>query len=249
MLAAAAVAAGPSCSGAADPGPGDPTAGSITVFAAASLTEAFTTIGADFEAANPGTEVRFNFAASSALATQLAQDAPADVFAAADTATMARARTAGVVTEPTEFARNSLAVIVAAGNPKAIGSVGDLARPDLTVVLAAPQVPLGAYTGELFAKAGLVVTPRSYEPDAKAVVAKVVAGEADAGVVYRTDVAAAGRRAAAVPVPDDLDVTATYPIAVTSAAPNPAVARRFVAHVTGAAGRAALERAGFTVAP
>ena len=257
LLAALGLAVtGAACSTTAEPspsgGPGPATAsptGSITVFAAASLTEAFTRIGEDFEASHPGTEVRFNFGSSSALATQLSQGAPADVFAAADDATMARAAAAEAVTAPIAFATNTLAVLVAPGNPRAVGSVRDLARSDLTVVLAAPQVPLGAYTAEVLRRAGVAVTPRSLETDAKAVVAKVVAGEADAAVVYRTDVVAAGRRAEGVAIADALNVTASYPIAVATAAPNPAVARLFVAHVTGPEGRTALEQAGFTAAP
>jgi len=249
------VVSGTGCGTTADPSPaGAPGAttaptGSITVFAAASLTEAFTRIGAGFEAANPGTEVRFNFGSSSALATQLSQGAPADVFAAADETTMARAAAAEAVAAPATFATNTLAVLVAPGNPRAVGTVRDLARSDLTVVLAAPQVPLGGYTAVVLRNAGVTVTPRSLEADAKAVVAKVVAGEADAAVVYRTDAVAAGHRATTVAIADDLNVTANYPIAVATAAPNPAVARLFIAYVGGPEGRAALAQAGFTAAP
>ncbi len=218
----------------------------IVVFAAASLTGAFTEIGQRFEAEHPDTTVTFNFAGSSALATQLAEGAPADVFAAADEATMAKlAATGGVAGSPTVFATNELAIIVAPGNPKAVRSLADLARPGLLVVLAAPQVPAGTYTQQALGRAGVTLAPVSRENDVKAVAAKVVSGEADAGIVYRTDVEAAGGRAAGVAIPATFNVTARYPIAVTTHAPDPDDAAAFVAIVAGPVGQDILARAGF----
>lgn len=215
----------------------------LTVFAAASLTEAFAQLGKDFEAEHRGARVVFNFAASSALVTQINQGAPADVFASADEASMQKVVGAG---PPAVFARNKLAIIVGKGNPKKIASLGDLASPNLIVVTAAPQVPAGAYAAQVLQKAGVVLTPKSYEADVKAVVTKVASGEADAGLVYRTDVQAAAAKAEGVAIPDDLNVLAAYPIVVTKAAANPATAQAFVAYVTGPQGQATLATFGFT---
>jgi molybdate transport system substrate-binding protein len=224
--------------------------GNLTVFAAASLTEAFTEIGKAFETANPGAKVTFNFAASSALVGQINEGAPADVFASADEANMkkltdARANAAAPVT----FAKNKLTIIVGKGNPKNIGSVKDLADPNLIVVTAAPQVPIGAYAQQVFTKAGITVTPKSLEENVKAVVTKVTAGEADAGIVYTTDVKAAGDQADGVAIPDDVNVIAVYPVAATKSAPNAAAAQAFIGHLTGRAGQATLEKFGFFAAP
>ncbi len=220
--------------------------GAITVFAAASLTEAFTRIGKDFEAANPEATVMFNFAASSALAAQIAQGAPADVFASADDATLNRLIDAGGTSgAPVTFARNTLAVIVGRGNPAHIASINDLTDPELIVVLCGPQVPIGAYSVQVFEKAGITVTPRSLEADVKSVVTKVAAGEADAGIVYATDVRAAGEQAQGVAIPAALNVEASYPMTVTRDAPNAAAANLFVRYVMSDAGRATLVSFGF----
>ena len=241
LLATAACAGGSDAASA-----GDGTGHEIVVFAAASLTGAFTELRRRFEDDHPGTTVTFNFAASSALVAQLAEGAPADVFAAADEATMAKlTATGGVTGTPTVFATNQLAIIVAPGNPEAIRSLADLARPGLLVVLAAPQVPAGAYAQQALDRAGVTVTPVSRENDVKAVAAKVIAGEADAGIVYRTDVEAAGGRATGVAIPATLEVTARYPIAVTAGAAHPATAAAFLATVTGPVGQDILARAGF----
>jgi molybdate transport system substrate-binding protein len=220
--------------------------GDLTVFAAASLTDAFDDIGKSFEADNPGAEVTFNFAASSALVSQVNEGAPVDVYASADEANMHKLTDAGNNgAAPVAFAKNKLTVIVAKGNPKRIASVNDLTDPDLIVVTAAPQVPIGAYAQQVFTKAGITVTPKSLEADVKAVVTKVTSGEADAGIVYTTDVKAAGDKAEAVAIPDDLNVIATYPIAVTKASSNAAAARAFITYVTGSKGQATLAEYGF----
>ena len=190
--------------------------GQITVLAAASLTESFTAIGKAFEAAHPGTKVVFSFGASSTLATQITQGAPADVFASADTATMDKLTTAGLNgAAPVTFATNLLSIITGPGNPKGITGLADLARADLKLVLCDPSVPCGRYAAQSLAKAKVTATPVSLEQNVKGVVTKVTAGEADAGIVYTTDVKAAGAKAAGVAIPADQNVVATYPIAST----------------------------------
>jgi molybdate transport system substrate-binding protein len=218
----------------------------VTVFAAASLTEAFRSMGRDFEAAHSGTTVEFNFASSSTLARQIVEGAPADVFASADEENMQRATAAGEIADTAQvFARNRLAIIVTRGNPKHVTGLADLGRPGMTIALAAPAVPVGRYAAEAFAKAGVPVPAGSNEADVKAVVTRVSMGEADAGVVYTTDVAAGGDRIEAVSIPDAHNVLARYPIAALKRAPNGAGARAFVAHVLSPAGRRALTGSGF----
>ena len=178
--------------------------GDITVLAAASLTDSFKEIGTAFEAANPGAKVTFSFAASSALATQVNQGAPADVFASADTANMDKVTAssgAGTAAPPVTFATNKLQIITAKGNPKGITGVADLAKPGLIYVTAAPEVPIGAYAKQVLDKAKVTVTPKSLEADVKAIVNKVTLDEADAGIVYTTDVKAAGDKAVGVDYP------------------------------------------------
>mgnify|MGYP001825312684 FL=1 len=229
--------------------PDDPASGDavdVTVFAAASLSAAFTEIGDVFMAANPGAEVRFNFAGSSDLAAQIGEGAPADVYASADVANMDKLVAAGAAaTEPVVFATNAAAIIVESGNPEGITDVGDLADDDLVVVQCALEVPCGAYAAEILANAGVDVTPKSYEANVNAVVTKITVGEADAGIVYRTDVLAADDAADGVVLPDDINVVADYPIVVTETSADPDGAGAFVETVLGAAGRDILERHGF----
>jgi molybdate transport system substrate-binding protein len=219
--------------------------GEITVFAAASLTDAFTELGAAFEAAHPDTAARFSFAGSSDLVAQIEAGAPADVFAAADLDTMDRLVASGHAGAPERFATNRLAIITAAGNPEGITAVADLAAPDLVVVTCAAEVPCGAYSQELFANAGVSVTPRSYEENVKGVANKVTLGEADAGIVYTTDVVAAGDRAAGVDIPADVNVVADYPIVATAGAADPEAAAAFVDFVLDPEGQAILADHGF----
>lgn len=222
----------------------DDTSSTIDVFAAASLTSAFTAIGDQFMAANPGTEISFNFAASSELAAQIVEGAPADVFAAADLSSMERLVDNGdVVVEPRVFATNRAAIIVGAGNPKGIDSVDDLTDEDLVVVQCAPEVPCGAYTNLVHANAGVTVVPDSFERNVKAVVAKVTLGEADAGIVYVTDVMAAGDDAEGVEIPADINVTADYPIAGVGRSDDDAIS--FIEFVLGEQGRLILADHGF----
>jgi molybdate transport system substrate-binding protein len=216
------------------PAGGDPVAGAITVFAAASLTEAFAKIGSDFHALHPAATVRFNFAGTSTLVTDLDQGAQADVFASADQASMDAVTRAGLAGGSSAvFARNRLEIVVEPGNPKRISGLADLARPGLIVLLAAPTVPAGRYAAEALQAAGVTVTPASQETDVKSVVSKVALGEADAGIAYVTDVKAGGSSVAGVAIPDPDNVTATYPAAVVKGASNPVGARAFLDYLLG----------------
>jgi molybdate transport system substrate-binding protein len=220
--------------------------GEVVVFAAASLTEAFSDIGDAFEAARPDTTVTFNFAGSSELAAQIVEGAPVDVFASADSPNMTKITDAGVhAGPPLPFATNRPEIIVAPGNPLGVTGVADLARPDLVVVTCAPEVPCGSYAADVFAAAGVDVEPASYERSVKAVVTKVELGEADAGIVYATDVAAADGEADGVEIPTDLGVLAEYPIVPLVSAPNPAAGREFISFVLGDEGQRILIDHGF----
>lgn len=221
--------------------------GDVVVFAAASLTEAFTEIGEAFEAAHPGASVTFSFAASSELAAQILEGAPADVYASADTNNMAKLVDVGAnAAEPTVFATNRSAIVVAEGNPLDIMGIVDLADPELVLVTCAPEVPCGSYATQIFERAGVEVTPDSYEENVKAVVTKVRLGEADAGIAYTTDVTAAGDDVDGVEIPDEANVVADYPIAVTTEATNPAGGQAFVDLVLSDTGQAILTNYGFS---
>lgn len=221
--------------------------GDVTVFAAASLTEAFTELGGVYEIDHPGAEVTFNFSSSSDLVTQINEGAPADVYASADPDNMAKLTDAdGAKGEPHVFATNRLEIIVESDNPERITSLEDLADPDLIVLLGAPEVPVGKYAAEVLDVAGVSVTARSLEEDVKAVVQKVRLGEADAGIVYVTDVRAAGNNAEGVEIPDDVNIAAEYPITVIADAPNAEGAAAFVDLVLSAEGQELLHTYGFT---
>ncbi len=227
-------------------GPAADRSGTTTVFAAASLTTAFTELGEAFMAVNPDTEVTFSFAGSSELVAQIREGAPADVFASADLVNMAALSDSGLTADDSAiFATNVAEIIVAPGNPDEISGVADLANDDLVVVQCASEVPCGSYAEQVFANVGVAVTPSSYERNVNAVVTKVVLGEADAGIVYRTDVIAAGDDAEGVPIPEDVNVVARYPIALVADAPNAQGARSFVDFVLSAAGQAILVDVGF----
>jgi molybdate transport system substrate-binding protein len=220
--------------------------GDITVFAAASLTDAFTEVGAAFTAANPDAKATFSFDASSALVQQITEGAPADVIASADTANMDKLTEAGLNgTEPVIFATNLLTIIVAPGNPEGIAGVADLANSDLITVICAPEVPCGRYADEIFTKAGVTVTPDSLEQNVRGVVTKVTAGEADAGIVYVTDVIAAGDDAAMVEIPADINVLAEYPIATTKDSTNAEAGEAFIDFLTGSDGQVIMAEYGF----
>lgn len=219
--------------------------GSITVFAAASLTEAFNQIGTQFEAAHPGVKVTFSYAASSALATQITAGAPADVFASASTKNMDQVVTAGYLSNPTTFVKNVMEIAVPPSNPAGVASVADLARPTVKVALCQPQVPCGATAAKVFTNANITVKPVTLEPDVKSVLSKVELGEVDAGVVYVTDVKAAGAKVTGVPIPADFNASTSYPIAALAKSGNADAAAAFVAYVLSPAGESLLTAAGF----
>ena len=219
--------------------------GAITVFAASSLKESFTAIGTAFGAANPGTKVGFNFGASSTLATQITQKAPADVFASASQKTMDTVTTAGAASGPTVFAVNTMEIATPASPTVPVTSLADLAKPGVKVVICQKDVPCGAAAAKLFTQNNLTVTPVSEEVDVKAVLSKVVLGEADAGIVYVTDVLAAGAKVKGITIPADVNASTTYPIAALSASKSPDLAKAFVDEVRSADGATALTGAGF----
>jgi molybdate transport system substrate-binding protein len=220
--------------------------GTVTVFAAASLTDSFTQLGKDFEAANPGTTVTFSFAGSSALATQIDQGAPADVFASASPASMKVVTDAGNGDgTPTTFVKNQLVIAAPEGNPKGIQGLSDLAKPGVKVALCAAQVPCGAAATKALDSAGVSITPVTLEQDVKAALSKVTLGEVDAALVYRTDARAAAADVDGIEFPESANAINDYPITVLKNAPNRAGARAFVAYVLSDKGKAVLTAAGF----
>jgi molybdate transport system substrate-binding protein len=220
--------------------------GTVTVLAAASLTETFTTIGRDFESANPGVTVTFSFGGSSGLARQITSGAPADLFAAASPATMKTVTDAGVAAgEPVTFAKNQLVIAVAKGNPEGIGTLSALANPRLKVALCAEQVPCGAAAKKALTAAGVTVTPVTQEQDVKAALSKVRLGEVDAALVYRTDARAAAADVDGVEFPESATAINSYPIVALKTAPNAAGAAAFVAYVQSGPAQAVLTGAGF----
>ncbi|MEU8820221.1 molybdate ABC transporter substrate-binding protein [Actinoplanes sp. NPDC048796] len=220
--------------------------GAVTVFAAASLTESFTTIGKQFEAAHPGTAVTFNFAGSSALATQINQGAPADVFASAAAKNMTAVTGAGnAAGPPATFVKNQLVIAVAKGNPKKIGALADLSGRGIKVALCAEEVPCGAAAGKALDAAGVKVTPVTYEQDVKAALSKVKLGEVDASLVYRTDAKAAAADVGAVEFPESAQAVNDYPIVLLKDARNASGGQAFIDYVLSADGTKVLEEAGF----
>jgi molybdate transport system substrate-binding protein len=223
--------------------------GDLTVFAAASLTEAFTDLQTALRSSDPDLALTYSFAGSGMLVTQVQQGAPADVVATADKATMQKLVDAGLVEQPTIFAGNELEILVAPGNPLGIKTLQDLARSDIKVVLGDETVPAGRYAAQILGTAGVTVQPVSKETDVKAAVAKVTSGEADATIVYVTDVKAAGSKATGVVIPAADNVVASYPIAVVSATKHHAAAAVFVNEAVSGDGQKALRARGFLPPP
>jgi molybdate transport system substrate-binding protein len=219
--------------------------GTITVLAAASLTEAFTTLGKQFEAAHPGTKVVFSFGPSSGLATQITQGAPADVFASASRKNMDQVTSAGAASSPTVFVKNTMEIAVPPSNPAHISSVADLAKPGVKVALCQAQVPCGSVAATVFGNAKVKVKPVTLEADVKSVLSKVTLGEVDAGVVYVTDVRSAGEKVKGIEIPADVNAATAYPIAGLTKAPNAAGAKAFVDYVLSVAGASVLTQDGF----
>ena len=226
--------------------------GTITVSAAASLTEAFTKMGTDFQKANPGTTVTFNFAASSALVQQIQGGAPADVFASADGTNMQKLVSGGQVTaEPTVFAANELTIVVKKGNPKNVKSLADLAELDV-VSLCADAVPCGKYAQQALSQAGVTIPPEKITKgaDVKTTLAAVSTGDADAAIVYTTDAKAAGTSVQAVRIPAWLNVYAIYPIAPIAASENQDLANAWIKYtVSSRRGQKTLQSFGFLPPP
>lgn len=220
----------------------------LMVLAAASLKEIFESLREPFRVLHPNASTTLSFESSATLVTQVQQGLEADVIATADEATMERLVSAELLDEPPQvFALNELAIIVEQGNPGNVQSLSDLARPDLKVVLAAEEVPAGAYALQALDAADVEVQPVSLEEDVKAVVGKVSLGEADAGIVYVTDAKAAGSAVSTVLIPQEHNVVARYPIAILGEAPNESLAEDFVALVLSEDGRRALSEAGFSL--
>ncbi|TFD74008.1 molybdate ABC transporter substrate-binding protein [Cryobacterium fucosi] len=218
----------------------------LTVFAAASLTGTFTALADRFEAAHPGVRVTLNFAGSADLVTQITEGAPADVFAAADTRSMDRLAAAGLVAgKPVVFATNTLEIAVPPGNPAGIATFADLARPGVAVVACAPQVPCGAAAAKIEAATGITLAPVSEENAVTDVLGKVSTGEADAGLVYITDVTAAGGAVRGIPFPESDRAVNRYPIAVVAGSAQAKLGASFARFVTDPGGRKILSAAGF----
>jgi molybdate transport system substrate-binding protein len=219
--------------------------GTITVFAASSLMGTFTELGKQFEAANPGDTVQFSFGASSTLATQITNGAPADVFASASTKNMAQVVTAGDAANPQNFAKNVMEVAVPPSNPAKVTSVTDLAKSSVKVALCQPLVPCGVVAAAVFKKAGITVKPVTLQPDVKSVLTQVELGNVDAGMVYVTDVMAAGAKVKGVTIPANDEASTLYPIANISKSNNLSIAQAFVAYVLSPTGQQVLTAAGF----
>jgi len=220
--------------------------GTLVVFAATSLTDAFDQIGAQFHQANPGVTVKFNYNGSSSLATSINQGAPADVFASAAPSNMATVTDAGnAAGAPKTFAANQGEIMVGKGNPDHITSVSQLANPAVKVVVCAPEVPCGAVATAIFKNADVSVKPVSEETNVGGVVTKVTLGEADAGIVYVTDVKANAAKATGVPIPAAENDTTEYPIAEVKGAPNASAATAFISYVLGPDGQKVLASFGF----
>ncbi|MCA0253293.1 MAG: molybdate ABC transporter substrate-binding protein [Actinobacteria bacterium] len=218
----------------------------LTVFAAASLTKTFTELGQTFEAEHAGVKVSFNFAGSSDLVAQIQQGAPADVFASADEKNMAKATDEQLVAgEPVIFATNVLSIAVPPDNPAKVAGLADLARDDVQLVICAPEVPCGAATVKVAEAAGLTLKPVSEEAKVTDVLAKVESGDADAGLVYATDVAGAEGKVLGIDFPESAGAVNKYPIGALAGSGNADLAAEFVALVTGATGQQVLADAGF----
>ncbi|MFZ3454221.1 molybdate ABC transporter substrate-binding protein [Arthrobacter sp. 7Tela_A1] len=241
-----ALAAALSLGSCAETTPASGQGGELTVFAASSLSRPFSELAEDFEAAHPGTTVRLNFAGSSDLAAQLAAGAPADVFAAADETNMARVMEADLAAAvPADFATNTLTIAVPPGNPAGITGFDDLAAPGVQVVMCAVQVPCGAAAERIESASGTSLSPVSEESSVAGVLGKVSSGEADAGLVYVTDVKAAGTSVEEVPVPEAAEAVNRYPIVRLSASGNGDRADAFIQYVVGPSGQSVLREAGF----
>lgn len=228
--------------GCTSPGPETTT---VTVLAAASLTDALDEAAAAFEAAHPGVEITTSYGGSSALAEQIVSGAPADVFFAANEATMQTVADAGLARDPEVLLTNTLQLVVPAGNPGTVDGLADLADPALVVALCDPSVPCGAAAELLLEISGVAASVDTYEDDARATLTKVALGEVDAAVVFRTDVLAAGADVEGIGIPLADRVVNRYPVALLGDAPHPEAAQEFIDYLRSAEAREVFERAGF----
>jgi molybdate transport system substrate-binding protein len=241
---AAVAAAGCSSSSSAASTSGSPSTGTITVFAAASLMGTFTQLGKQFEAAHKGATVKFSFGPSDGLAAEITSGAPADVFASASAKTMDTVVSAGDAASPQDFARNVMEVAVPPNNPANVTSVTDLSKKSVKVALCQPTVPCGVVAAEVFKHAGITVRPVTLPADVKSVLTQVELGNVDAGMVYVTDVMAAGSKVKGVPIPASDNASTLYPIATISSK-HKSEAQAFVNYVLSPAGQQVLTAAGF----
>ena len=218
----------------------------LTVAAASSLTEVMPALAEAFATEHPNVDIEFSFGSSSDLAVQVIEGAPFDVFASADDTNMQKIVDVGENDgAPLQFATNTFAILVSTGNPLGITSVKDLANPDLTVITCAITAPCGKGAAEIFQNAGVTVTPKSFEEKVKGVVTKVLAGEADAGVVYITDVRAVGDAAQGIRIPAEINVVNKYPIVATRTSKHKELAQLFVNFVASTTGQRILSEFGF----
>jgi molybdate transport system substrate-binding protein len=224
----------------------DDTTTSLRIAATSSLTEVFNDIGEQFMQANPDITIAFNFASSSDLALQISQGLPADVFASADVKNMAKVTDAGLLHgQPVAFATNSLEIVVEKGNPLFIDSLAQLADPSLLFVTCPIEVPIGGYTAEVLRNAGVTVTPASLEENVKGILTKVALGEADAGIVYRTDILAAGNSVTGVPIADNVNVTTKYLVGALRDSQNQDASQRFIIFLSSEQGQKIFSQFGF----
>ena len=244
VLAAAAAAGCSSGTSSPSASPASST-GTITVFAAASLTESFTQLGKQFEAAHPGDTVKFSFGPSSGLAEQITSGAPADVFASAAPGNMDDVVSAGDAASPQNFAKNTMEVATPPDNPGNVESVKDLADDSVKVALCQPQVPCGVVAAKVFKNAGITVKPVTLQPDVKSVLTQVETGNVDAGMVYVTDVQAAGSKVNGVTIPASDNASTLYPIATINSSKHKSIAQAFMNYVLSPAGQQVLKAAGF----
>ena len=242
VLALTAVLA--ACGNSNDSGSGENS--DLNVYAAASLTESFTSLGRQYEAEHEGATVKFNFASSSDLAGQIDQGAPADVFASADEPNMAKVVASNMNDgDPRDFAGNMLEIAVPRGNPGKVTGLEDFADEDLNLAICDPEAPCGSAATEVFRKAGIVAAADTYEPDVKSVLTKVELGEVDAGLVYHSDVLASGDRIGSIRIPKSDRVINTYPIVLINGSENPAGGQDFIDLVLSNDGQAELAKWGF----
>src|SRR6266851_9329396 len=226
-----------------------PVSGTVSIFAAASLTAAFNALGTSFQGGNSGVTMKFNFAGTPTLVTQIEQGAPADVFASADTTNMDKLTADGLTSGSSKvFAHNQLEIVVAPGNPKGITGLADLAKSGVIYISEGPTVPAGKYSLQALASAGVKVTPKSLETSVTGVISKIETGDADAGIVYTTDISAAGSKVQGVQIPAAINVIATYPMVAVKGTKYPDVASAFIEYVLSGTGQSTLATFGFLAA-